>query len=334
NPLALVFCANGSFLLKVLDSSPGIYTHLTTESVLRGALSLWPEGIRKFDLCLIELFHSESATITALLQAAVPRLHKDSRIMLLWHNRLNVPVRCSVVELAKVIVALKLDDFDFDYAHSWASTKAAQLFHFVTFSSHSWPRWLRYPLSIIALVTGGALAIVDRLLNWLILTKPSPYLRQNCSSITVTANLSGRLLATATADREFMFVESINESAFTHQSGDAELFSNPNPRFTKWITDIDALKDPFVVIDVGVYGGESARWDYFGEHLVLHGFDPNKEAIDELRTAKAHLMNRTYHSIAIGNENGEKAFFFDRAEPTKSSFFEKMGVDVEHWTVP
>src|SRR5262249_8092701 len=78
NPLALLFCANGSFLLKVLDSSPGIYTHLTTESVLRGALSLWPEGIRKFDLCLIELFHSESATITALLQAAVPRLHKDS----------------------------------------------------------------------------------------------------------------------------------------------------------------------------------------------------------------------------------------------------------------
>ena len=63
---------------------------------------------------------------------------------------------------------------------------------------------------------------------------------------------------------------------------DVDLYFNTNPEFTKWVIGSDALHEPFVVIDVGVAGGENPRWHFLRERLVVHGFDAVKEAIEEL----------------------------------------------------
>ena len=62
-----------------------------------------------------------------------------------------------------------------------------------------------------------------------------------------------------------------------------DLFFNENPRFTKWLVASGGLREPFVVIDVGVQGGENPRWRFLGDHLIVHGFDAIKEAVDDLK---------------------------------------------------
>jgi hypothetical protein len=90
-----------------------------------------------------------------------------------------------------------------------------------------------------------------------------------------------------------------------------EIFFNSNPEFTKWMASSGALHEKFVVIDVGVLGGESPRWQFLGDHLVVHGFDAIKEVIDELSAKNAKIANKTYHWFAI-NEI-EREFFFNPA---------------------
>ena len=111
-----------------------------------------------------------------------------------------------------------------------------------------------------------------------------------------------------------------------------DLFFNENPRFTKWLVDSGGLREPFVVIDVGVQGGENPRWRVLGDHLIFHGFDAIKEAVDDLARKKAG--NKTFHRLAIGNEDGEREFFYKPSNPTNSSFYEVSGSDVQSRTVP
>jgi FkbM family methyltransferase len=231
--------------------------------------------------------------------------------------------------MLKVITAGHLE-FEFHYTHSWLSFKASQLLSFVT---NPWPlpRALRYALSLMASSTGVAFAVVDKLLDRLMSTKPAPYLTPTCSSMTVIAKLPKNVRdGIVRPSLSLASFERFDELVLRRQADGLDLFRNMNPKFSKWITEIGALKDPFVVIDVGVLGGESPRWDVFGDHhLVVHGFDPIEEVIDELRTAKAHLKNRTYHAMAIGNENGERSFFFNRFQPTKSSLIESSDHGVQ-----
>jgi FkbM family methyltransferase len=103
-------------------------------------------------------------------------------------------------------------------------------------------------------------------------------------------------------------------------SSDVDLYFNANPEFTKWVVKSGFLEDRFVVIDVGVLGGENPRWHFLREYLVVHGFDAIKEVIEELhRTSWDPRWYRTYHWLAIGNENGNREFFVDPAQPTRSS---------------
>jgi FkbM family methyltransferase len=112
-----------------------------------------------------------------------------------------------------------------------------------------------------------------------------------------------------------------------------DLFFNENPRFTKWLVDSGGLREPFIVIDVGVQGGENPRWRFLGDHLIVHGFDAIKEAVDDLnRRNKAG--NKTFHWLAIGDEDGEREFFYKPSNPTNSSFYEVSGSDVQSRTVP
>lgn len=98
---------------------------------------------------------------------------------------------------------------------------------------------------------------------------------------------------------------------------------NRDARFTEWITREHHWREPFVVIDIGVQGGESPRWGLLGDHLVLHGFDAIEEVVDDLQAKSASSPNRHYYWIAAGNEDGERQFFFNRNDPYSSSMYQQ-----------
>jgi len=95
-----------------------------------------------------------------------------------------------------------------------------------------------------------------------------------------------------------------------------------------------ALREPFVVIDVGVLGGEHPRWHFLGDHLVVHGFDAIREVVDELADKNANARNKRYHWLAIGNEDAEREFFFKPSNPTVSSFYRALDPELQSRTVP
>ena len=66
------------------------------------------------------------------------------------------------------------------------------------------------------------------------------------------------------------------------------LFTNANAEFTDWVVKAGFLREPFVLVDVGVQGGESPSWHRLGDYLVVHGFDAIEEAIDQLRKRTGH----------------------------------------------
>jgi FkbM family methyltransferase len=115
-----------------------------------------------------------------------------------------------------------------------------------------------------------------------------------------------------------------------------DLLFNTNPRFTKWLIKSGTLQERFVLIDVGVQGGENPRWHFFGDHLVVHGFDAIEEVVDDLSRKHATSRNKFYHWIAIGNEDGARQFFFNPKNRTGSSFYEVVDPEIQQQarTVP
>jgi FkbM family methyltransferase len=104
---------------------------------------------------------------------------------------------------------------------------------------------------------------------------------------------------------------------------DVELALNHNAKFTKWVVSMGLLTEPFVLIDVGVQGGEHIRWRPLDDYLIVHGFDPIEEVIQELAEPNKGRSNRHYHHMAVGNADGEQKFYFNPANPTASSMFQQ-----------
>jgi FkbM family methyltransferase len=102
-----------------------------------------------------------------------------------------------------------------------------------------------------------------------------------------------------------------------------ELHFNSTARFTHWAVKSGILQEPFVLIDIGVQAGEHPRWHLLGDHLVVHGFDPIEEVIDELQRQNIGHPNRHYHWLAIGSEDGERSFYFNATDPFSSSFYQQ-----------
>ena len=113
-----------------------------------------------------------------------------------------------------------------------------------------------------------------------------------------------------------------------------DIFFNTNPEFTRWMVSSGALREPFVVIDVGVLGGENPRWHFLGDHLVVHGFDAIREGVDKLTARNANASNKRYHWLAIGHEDGEREFFFKPSNPTNSSFYRVPDPELQSRIVP
>jgi hypothetical protein len=95
------------------------------------------------------------------------------------------------------------------------------------------------------------------------------------------------------------------------------LAQNGNAEFTKWVVSAGLLTEPFVLIDVGVQGGESVRWRPLGDCLVVRGFDPIEEVVEHLTKASGGVApTGIITCMAIGNADGEQAFYFNPANPT------------------
>src|ERR1700730_647582 len=110
-----------------------------------------------------------------------------------------------------------------------------------------------------------------------------------------------------------------------------DLARNRKAEFTRWVVSTGLLTEPFVLIDVGVQGGENKRWRPLGDCLVVHGFDPIEEVVQQLVEENRGRSNRQYHCMALGNADGEQAFYFNPANPTASSMYQqstgRFGVD-------
>jgi FkbM family methyltransferase len=100
-----------------------------------------------------------------------------------------------------------------------------------------------------------------------------------------------------------------------------DLSFNSRAAFTRWVTAEGLLREPFVVVDVGVQGGANVRWDLLGDYLVFHGFDAIAEVIDDLKQRNAGRPNRHFHAFAIGAADGDREFYFNPSNPFSSSMY-------------
>ena len=104
---------------------------------------------------------------------------------------------------------------------------------------------------------------------------------------------------------------------------DVDLAVNHNAKFTKWVVSTGLVSEPFVLIDVGVQGGEHTRWRPLDDYLIVHGFDPIEEVVQKLAEANKGRSNRHYHCMAVGNADGEQKFYFNPVNPTASSMYQQ-----------
>jgi FkbM family methyltransferase len=102
-----------------------------------------------------------------------------------------------------------------------------------------------------------------------------------------------------------------------------DLTRNRSAEFTRWVVSAGLLTEPFVLIDVGVQGGENKRWRPLGDCLVVHGFDPIEEVVRQLVEENRGRSNRHYHCMALGKSDSEQAFYFNPANPTASSMYQQ-----------
>jgi FkbM family methyltransferase len=82
-----------------------------------------------------------------------------------------------------------------------------------------------------------------------------------------------------------------------------ELYCNTSNRMTRWLVSSGAFKAPFVLVDIGVQGGISPRWDALQDHLVVYGFDLLTEAIEPL--VQANDPRKHYFAMGLADRDGE-----------------------------
>jgi FkbM family methyltransferase len=101
-----------------------------------------------------------------------------------------------------------------------------------------------------------------------------------------------------------------------------DLYHHDQVPFARWVIGEGLLHEPFVVVDVGVQGGEHARWELLGDQVRVYGFDAIAEAIDRI-TAAGVRPHRVFRAMAIGDEDGEREFFVP-PNTTAASFYEQV----------
>jgi hypothetical protein len=87
-----------------------------------------------------------------------------------------------------------------------------------------------------------------------------------------------------------------------------DLYHHDQVPFTCWVISEGLLHEPFVVVDVGVQGGEHPRWGLLGEQVRVYGFDAISEAIDRITAAGIH-PHQVFHAIALRTQDSERTVF-------------------------
>jgi FkbM family methyltransferase len=108
----------------------------------------------------------------------------------------------------------------------------------------------------------------------------------------------------------------------------------PYPYFTNEICKRGILTESFRLIDVGVRGGFHDRWQAFGDHLELWGFDAlYEDGVAPLIAANKHPDRIRYLHCALGDKDETRPFRYYPENPSSSHFAAANGTDVidENW---
>jgi hypothetical protein len=82
------------------------------------------------------------------------------------------------------------------------------------------------------------------------------------------------------------------------------LFTSANAEFTNWVVKAGYLREPFVLVDVGVQGGESPSWHRLGDYLVVLGFDAIEDALELLEVPEEGHAPRLTGALTIDRISG------------------------------
>src|SRR4029077_6402221 len=85
--------------------------------------------------------------------------------------------------------------------------------------------------------------------------------------------------------------------------GEMELYCNNSNRMTRWLVSSGGLKTSFILVDIGVQGGISARWNALQDHLIVYGFDLLEEAIAPL--VEVGDTRRHFFVMGLTDHDGE-----------------------------
>ncbi len=109
----------------------------------------------------------------------------------------------------------------------------------------------------------------------------------------------------------------------------------PYPYFTNEICKRGILTESFQLIDVGVRGGFHDRWQAFGDHLEVWGFDAlYEDGVAPLIAANTHPNRIRYLHCALGDKDEMRPFRYYPENPSSSHFAAANGTDVidENWS--
>src|ERR1700745_898596 len=104
---------------------------------------------------------------------------------------------------------------------------------------------------------------------------------------------------------------------------DVDLAFNHDAKFTNGGVSRGLVTEPFVLMDIGVQGGEHIRWRPLDDYLIVHGFDPIEEVVQKLAEENRGRATRHYHYMAVGKVDGEQKFYFNPVNPTASSMYQQ-----------
>jgi FkbM family methyltransferase len=95
----------------------------------------------------------------------------------------------------------------------------------------------------------------------------------------------------------------------------------PYPFFTCEIVRRGILQESFRLIDVGVRGGISPHWKFFGSHLEFWGIDPlYEEGVGPLVASNPHPDRYHYLNVGLGDADENRLFRFYPENPSSSHF--------------
>lgn len=294
----VTMCARSSLAARVSADFKG-------QSVLRGG------SMPKFDVVVIDLSTSKGASLKTIFGLVCPHLAAENTVVFAWGNRTDLPIQ----EAIGAIYGL-LSHWRLDFQVHGSKGLAAGL-RLLALSLAYRPIALS---NLPFIATGVFTEILRSLASRLLLRNRSlrPAVSDRADVVLVQTSITEE--KAEQISRSSRMYRLADRSGDPYSARSVDLLYEGNPAFTKWITHDGLLDEPFIAVDVGVFGDHSPRWDFFGDHLILYGFDVIEEEIEALRIKNfSATAEKHYHCLAIGAEDKDTEIYFDPLIPTNTS---------------